>query len=151
MKKTDFVLVLANKTDISQAKANEYLNAMLEVITDALKAGDKVTLTGFGTFEVRDRAARMVTDIRSKEKKQTPASKYPAFSAGAVLKDAVRIVAKDAAKPVSTSAVSSTATKPTPAKSAPSRATPSKAVAKSASLKTAKSSAKKPATKAKHK
>ena len=74
MKKSDFVVALANKADISQAKTNEYLNAMLEVITDALIAGDKVTLTGFGTFEVRDRAAQMVTDIRSKEKKQSPFS-----------------------------------------------------------------------------
>jgi len=150
MKKSDFVLALANKADISHAKANEYLNAMLEIITDALKAGDKVTLTGFGTFEVRDRAARMVTDIRSKEKKQTPATKYPAFSAGAVLKEAVRPSAAKAAQAAGKSD-SSPVVKSTPAKSAPARKTPSKAVAKPAAMKATKTPTKKSATTAKSK
>jgi len=89
MKKSDFVVEVAKKAGVSQAKAGEYVNAMLDVITDALKSGDKVTLTGFGTFEVRERAPRVVTDIRTREKRQTPASKHPAFSSGAVLKEAV--------------------------------------------------------------
>ena len=99
MKKSDFVAEVAKKTGLSQAKSNEYLTAVLGVITDTLKSGDKVTLTGFGSFEVRDRAARMVTDIRTKEKKQTPASKYPAFSSGAVLKAAVKPAASKPAQP----------------------------------------------------
>jgi len=101
MKKSDFVAEIAKKTGLSQVKSSEVVNAVLEAISDALKAGDKVTLTGFGTFEVRDRAARMVTDIRTKEKRQTPASKYPAFSSGAVLKAAVRPAANIPAKPTS--------------------------------------------------
>ncbi len=89
MKKSDFVAEVAKKTGMSRVKADEAVNAVLDVIMDALKTGEKVTLTGFGTFEVRDRAARMVTDIRTKQKRMTPASQRPAFSAGAVLKAAV--------------------------------------------------------------
>ena len=89
MKKSDFVAEVAKKTGMSKVKADEAVNAVIDAITDILKSGDKVTLTGFGTFEVRDRAARTVTDIRTKQKKVAPASKRPAFSAGAVLKAAV--------------------------------------------------------------
>jgi len=84
---------------MSRVKADEAVNAVLEVITESLKSGDKVTLTGFGTFEVRNRAARMVTDIRTKQKKMTPASQRPAFSAGAVLKAAVSAKKEEHSKP----------------------------------------------------
>ena len=100
MHKTEFVAELAKRTNISQDKAAEMVTAVLDIITDTLKAGDKVTLTGFGSFEVRNRAARTVTDIRTKQKRQTPASKHPAFSAGSVLKEAIhpKVKATKAAK-----------------------------------------------------
>ena len=122
MKKSDFVAEVAKKTGLSQAKSNDFLTAVLDVITDTLKAGDKVTLTGFGSFEVRDRAARVVTDIRTKEKKQTPASKYPAFSSGAVLKAAVKPAASKPAQPASKAKSTSSKSAKPAAKSAPAKA-----------------------------
>ena len=89
MKKSDFVAEIAKKTGMSRAKADEAVNAVLDAITDALKSGDKVTLTGFGTFEVRHRAARPGRDIRTKKAITIPESQRPVFSAGAVLKAAV--------------------------------------------------------------
>ena len=89
MKKSDFVAAVAQKTGMSRAKADEAVNAILDLITDTLKGGDKLTLTGFGSFEVRERAARPGRDIRTKQKITIPASKRPVFSAGAVLKAAV--------------------------------------------------------------
>jgi DNA-binding protein HU-beta len=89
MKKSDFVAAVAHKTGMSRAKADEAVNAILDLITDTLKKGEKLTLTGFGSFEVRHRAARPGRDIRTKQKITIPASKRPVFSAGAVLKAAV--------------------------------------------------------------
>ena len=89
MKKSDFVTEVAKKIGMSQAKTGELVNAVLDVITDTLKAGDKVTLTGFGTFEARKRAERKGRDIRTKATITIPASTRPVFTAGAVLKDAV--------------------------------------------------------------
>jgi len=89
MHKSDFAAAVAQKTGLSKVKAGETVDAILDLITETLKKGDKLTLTGFGTFEVRNRAARQVTDIRTKQKRTTPASKHPAFSAGAVLKAAI--------------------------------------------------------------
>jgi len=96
MKKSDFVAEIAKKTGMSRAKADEAVNAVLDAISETLKSGDKVTLTGFGTFEVRHRAARPGRDIRTKQKITIPASQRPVFSAGAVLKAAVS--AKSASK-----------------------------------------------------
>jgi DNA-binding protein HU-beta len=96
MKKSDFVAEVAKKTGMSRAKADEAVNAVLDAITETLKSGDKVTLTGFGSFEVRHRAARPGRDIRTKQKITIPASQRPVFSAGAVLKAAVS--AKPASK-----------------------------------------------------
>ena len=96
MKKSDFVAEIAKKTGMSRAKADEAVNAILDTITHVLKSGDKVTLTGFGSFEVRHRAARPGRDIRTKQKITIPASKRPVFSAGAVLKAAVSDKAKPA-------------------------------------------------------
>lgn len=89
MKKSDFVAAVAQKTGMSRAKADDAVNAILDLITETLKSGDKLTLTGFGSFEVRERAARPGRDIRTKQKITIPASKRPVFSAGAVLKSAV--------------------------------------------------------------
>src|SRR5579863_2290985 len=97
MKKSDFIAEYGKKTGMTHAKADEAVNAVLELITETLKKGDKLTLTGFGSFEVRARAARPGRDIRTKQKITIPASKRPVFSAGAVLKAAVS--SKHAAKP----------------------------------------------------
>ena len=91
MKKSDFVAAVAEKTGMSRAKADEAVNAILDLITETLKSGEKLTLTGFGSFEVRHRAARPGRDIRTKQKITIPASKRPVFSAGAVLKEAVSL------------------------------------------------------------
>ncbi len=97
MNKTEFVDDVAKKTGMPRAKADEAVNAVLDAITEALKNGDKVTLTGFGSFEVREHAARPGRNIRTQEKITIPAGKRPAFSAGAVLKATVS--GKPAAKP----------------------------------------------------
>ncbi|MHB8629340.1 MAG: HU family DNA-binding protein [Aggregatilineales bacterium] len=89
MKKSDFVAEFGKKTGMTHAKADKAVNAVLDLITETLKKGDKLTLTGFGSFEVRARAARPGRDIRTKQKITIPASKRPVFSAGAVFKAAV--------------------------------------------------------------
>jgi DNA-binding protein HU-beta len=89
MKKSEFVAEVAKKIGMPQNKTNELVNAILEVITDTLKTGDKVTLTGFGTFEARKHAERKGRDIRTKATITIPASTRPVFTAGAVLKEAV--------------------------------------------------------------
>ncbi len=100
MKKSEFVAEVAKKIGMPQNKTNELVNAVLEVITDTIKAGNKVTLTGFGTFEARKRAERKGRDIRTKAVITIPASTRPVFTAGAVLKEAVHPkAAKETAKP----------------------------------------------------
>ena len=96
MKKSEFVAEVAKKIGLSQNKTSELVNAVLDVITDSLKAGDKVTLTGFGTFEARKRAERKGRDIRTKAVITIAASTRPVFTAGAVLKEAVHPTAKKA-------------------------------------------------------
>lgn len=97
MNKTEFIAAIATKTGLPRAKADEAVNAVLDLITDELKKGEKVTLTGFGSFEVRHHAARPGRDIRTKQKITIPAGKRPAFSAGSLLKAAVSTKSK--AKP----------------------------------------------------
>lgn len=87
--KTDLVDKIADEADISKAESKRVLDAMLDVITDALSEEKKVTLTGFGTFEVRHVKARQGVNPRTKERIQIPASKRPVFKAGAVLKRSV--------------------------------------------------------------
>ena len=79
-----------NKTELVAAIAEKALNAFVESVEDALKAGDKIQLVGFGTFEVRERAARECINPQTKAKVKVAASKVPAFKAGAALKDAVK-------------------------------------------------------------
>ncbi len=86
MKKSEFVAQVAKEAGVSRVEADKVINTALSVITSRLKSGDKVTLTGFGTFEVRQRGERAGMNIRTREKIRIPASKRPVFSAGAVLK-----------------------------------------------------------------
>ena len=89
MNKTELIAAVAEKTDLSKKDADAAVSAVLGAITDALKAGDKIQLVGFGTFEVRNRAAKQGRNPRTGETMTVPASKVPAFKAGKALKDAV--------------------------------------------------------------
>ena len=89
MNKTELIAAVAEKTDLSKKDADAAVSAVLGAITDALKAGDKIQLVGFGTFEVRNRAAKQGRNPRTGESMTVPASKVPAFKAGKALKDAV--------------------------------------------------------------
>ena len=90
MNKTDLVAAVAAKAEISKKDAEAAVAAVFGAITDALADGDKVSLVGFGTFEVKARAARTGLNPRTGEKLSIPASKAPAFKAGKALKDAVK-------------------------------------------------------------
>ncbi len=89
MNKTQLIEVIADKSGLKKKEAEAALNAMTEAITEALKAGDKVQLVGFGTYEVKARAARSGRNPKTGETIQIAASKHPAFTAGKALKDAV--------------------------------------------------------------
>lgn len=89
MNKSDLIDQIAASTDISKAAAGRALDATIDSITDALKDGEQVVLVGFGTFQVKDRAARTGRNPRTGETIQIKASKSPGFKAGKVLKDAV--------------------------------------------------------------
>jgi DNA-binding protein HU-beta len=90
MQKTDFIKAVAEHTGISQKETKQVIDAALKVIEDALKRGEKVTLTGFGTFEVRQRQAREGVNPQTRAKINIPATKTPGFSASSTLKDAVK-------------------------------------------------------------
>ena len=89
MNKTQLIEAIAAKADIKKKDAEAAVNAFVDVIAEALKAGDKVQLVGFGTFEVKERAAREGRNPKTGETIKIAASKSPAFSAGKGLKDAV--------------------------------------------------------------
>lgn len=89
MNKTELIAAVVEKTDLSKKDADAAVSAVLGAITDTLKAGDKIQLVGFGTFEVRNRAAKQGRNPRTGETMTVPASKVPAFKAGKALKDAV--------------------------------------------------------------
>lgn len=89
MNKTDLVNEVA-KAGFSKKDADAAITAVFDSITEALKNGDKVQLVGFGTFSVRERAAKEGLNPRTKEKINIPASKVPGFKAGKALKDAVK-------------------------------------------------------------
>ena len=89
MKKTDVVNAVADAADLSKADAGRALDAFINVVTKALKSGDSVTLTGFGTFAVRKRAARQGRNPQTGATIKIKASKNPGFKAGTALKDAV--------------------------------------------------------------
>lgn len=89
MNKTDLVNAVAESTGLSKKDADKAVAAVIESVTGALVAGDKVQLVGFGTFEVRERAAKQGRNPRTGEAMEIPASKLPAFKAGKALKDAV--------------------------------------------------------------
>ncbi|CAN5684940.1 HU family DNA-binding protein [soil metagenome] len=89
MNKNDLVEAVASETSLSKADAGRAVDAVVAAITGALKRGDSVSLIGFGTFDVRARAARTGRNPRTGEEIKIAASKNPAFKAGKALKDAV--------------------------------------------------------------
>ena len=89
MNKAELIQAVADKSGLTKKQAEAAVAAVLDSVKDAMKAGDKVSLVGFGTFEVRTRGARTGLNPRTKETITIPASKQPAFKAGKAFKDAV--------------------------------------------------------------
>lgn len=90
MNKTEFIAAVAEKAGVTKTDAQSTVNTVLEVITESLVNGERIVLTGFGAFEVRNAKERWGVNPRTKEKVLIPATKRPAFSAGAELKKAVK-------------------------------------------------------------
>ncbi|MBE6840490.1 MAG: HU family DNA-binding protein [Ruminococcus sp.] len=89
MTKAELINSIAAKVDCTKKEADTALNAVIGAITEALEKGDKVAITGFGTFEVRERGEKKCINPRTKEEMVCPPSKAPAFKAGKALKEAV--------------------------------------------------------------
>jgi len=87
--KSELIDAIAAAADISKASAARALDAVIDSVTDTLKNGDKVSLVGFGTFEVKERAARVGRNPKTGEEINIAASRVPSFKAGKALKDAV--------------------------------------------------------------
>lgn len=89
MNKSELINAIASKSGLNKKNSEAALNAFISSVEDTLKAGDKVTLVGFGTFEVRERAERKGRNPQTKQEITIPASKAPVFKAGKGLKDTV--------------------------------------------------------------
>lgn len=90
MNKVELVAAIAEKSDLTKAESEKALNAALAVIEEALAAGCKVQLVGFGAFEVKSRAERIGRNPKTREAITIPASKAPVFKAGKALKDIIQ-------------------------------------------------------------
>ena len=89
MNKAELVAAVAEKTALSKKDSEKAVNATFEAISEALSKGSKVQLVGFGSFETKERNARIGRNPRTKKEIKIPASRVPAFKAGKALKDAV--------------------------------------------------------------
>ncbi len=89
MTKTELIEAIAANGDYSKKDAEKALKVVIDTVTESLKKGEKISLVGFGTFEVKDRAAKTAINPRTKETINVPAKKVPTFKAGKGLKDAV--------------------------------------------------------------
>ena len=90
MNKSELIDAIVAKSEMSKKEADVALTAVLDAIKDALKAGEKVALVGFGTFSVKERAARTGKNPATGETIEIAACKVPAFAAGKSLKDAIQ-------------------------------------------------------------
>ena len=90
MNKTELVAAVATKAELSKKDADAAVKAVIDAVTEALKDGEKIQLVGFGTFEVKTRAARTGKNPRTGEVINIPEAKVPSFKAGSALKDAVK-------------------------------------------------------------
>ena len=90
MNKTEFINAVAAKGELDKKEAEKAVSAVFGAVTDALKAGEKIQLVGFGTFEVKERAEKQGRNPKTGEAMTIAASKTPAFKAGKALKDAIK-------------------------------------------------------------
>ena len=90
MKKTELIEKIAERADVPKSEAQKHFDAFEEVVTDVLKSGDEVQITGFGKFYVREQKAREGRNPQTGEKMRIPAQKVPTFSAGNSLKESVK-------------------------------------------------------------
>ena len=90
MNKTDLVTAIAENTKATRKASEKAIDAIISAITSELESGGKVTLVGFGSFEVKNRAARTGRNPKTKEPITIPAAKIPVFKPGKALKDAVK-------------------------------------------------------------
>lgn len=90
MNKNELVTAMVEKSELAKKDCEAALDAFTSTIESALKSGESVHLLGFGTFEVRDRAARIGRNPQTKEVVEIPATKVPAFKAGKLLKEMVQ-------------------------------------------------------------
>ena len=89
MNKPELIDAVAEKSKLTKKDAGQAVDAVIDAITAALVAGDKVSLVGFGVFDVRERAERIGRNPKTKEEITIPASRAPGFKAGKALKDAI--------------------------------------------------------------
>ncbi len=89
MNKTEFIERIAREAGVTEGEAQKHFGAFESVVTEALKAGDEVRITGFGKFSVRERKAREGRNPQTGEKMKIAASRVPSFSAGNALKQAI--------------------------------------------------------------
>ena len=89
MNKTELIAAVAEKAGLTKKDAERVVNATVEAITESLVKGEKVSVSGFGIFEVKTREARVGRNPRTKETIQIPATRLPAFKASKTLKDTV--------------------------------------------------------------
>jgi DNA-binding protein HU-beta len=90
MNKTDLIAAVAEKADLTKKDAAKAVDAVLESITEALSAGEKVQIIGFGNFEIRERSARKGRNPQTGEEIEIAAARVPAFRPGKALKEGVR-------------------------------------------------------------
>ena len=89
MNKTELIAALSQKAELQKKDAEKALTAFVEIVTESLKAGEKVQLVGFGTFESKERPARTARNPRTGEEITIPASKTASFKVGKALKDSI--------------------------------------------------------------
>lgn len=89
MNKTDIINKVSERTEVTKKDTEKVVTAMLDIIVEALTEGQKVSFTGFGSFEAKERSARIGHNPKTGEKIQIPASKTVSFKAGKTFKDAV--------------------------------------------------------------
>ncbi len=89
MNKTELISAVAERAGLSKKDSEKAVNALVDTVVDTLKAGEKVQMIGFGTFEVRERAARIGRDPRTGGELHIEAARLPQFKAGKALKDAI--------------------------------------------------------------
>ncbi len=89
MNKAELISAVSEKTGLSKKNSEEAINATFDTIAESLEAGERVQLVGFGVFDVKERAARMGRNPKTKQEIEIPASRVPTFKAGKALKDVV--------------------------------------------------------------